>query len=616
MKIRRMSIIIAIVLLVVTTGCSTTPTTTTIQQEAFATQSNVVNNAETAVAASVTTTDLISGTHDDAGDYTWDASTEVQIVFSGNSVEVNKPAVTVEGSLVTITAEGNYRLSGSLADGQVVVDTSDSGSVRLILDGVDLTSSTSAPIFIDKAEKVIIVLAEESQNYLTDAVTYVYPNEDEDEPNAALFSDANLTITGTGSLTVNAKSNDGISSKDGLIIAGGDITVNAVDDGIRGKDYLVIKDGTLNVTAGGDGLKSDEDEDTTLGNIAILNGTFSIESDGDAIAAQTNLAISSGEFTLTAGGGNGTQLSTDASAKGIKGLATVSISGGTYVIDSADDAIHSNGGITIDGSNFEISSGDDAVHADQSLLINAGEINVLTSYEGLESTLITINGGTIHLVSSDDGINGSDGSGSQEAGIPAPGAGRQGPGGMNNDMSSSIVINGGYIYVDANGDGVDVNGSIEMNDGILLVNGPLSNGNGALDYNGEFTMNGGTLLAVGSAGMAMTPSADSTLNSLLVGLDQVQPAGILISLLDANGNALFTFAPSKEYQSVVYASASLESGSDYQLYFGGTVSGSQSDGLYTNATYTTGELVQSFTASQGTTQIGSTGGMGGGPRRR
>jgi hypothetical protein len=129
-------------------------------------------------------------------------------------------------------------------------------------------------------------------------------------------------------------------------------------------------------------------------------------------------------------------------------------------------------------------------------------------------------------------------------------------------------------------------------------------------------MNGGTLLAVGSAGMAMAPSADSNLNSLLAGLTQVQPAGTLISLLDANGDALFTFAPTKEFQSIVYASSALVSGSDYQLYIGGTVSGSQSDGFYTDATYTIGELVQSFTASQGTTQIGSTGGMGGGPKRR
>lgn len=616
MKKRRMIVLIAIVLLLIATGCSAGTTTTSVQQEALVTQANSVSTDSTTAATTVASADLINSTHDEVGDYTWDASSVIPVTLNGITVDGSPTGIDVEGSLVTITAAGTYQLSGSLTDGQVVVNTEDSGTVRLILDGVNLSSSTSAPIYIDKADKVLIVLSDGSQNVLTDPSTYHYPNVDEDEPNAALFSDANLTITGNGRLTVNANFNDGISSKDGLIIAGGDITVNAVDDGIRGKDYLVIKDGLINVTAGGDGLKSDEDEDASMGYIAILAGTFSIDSGGDAIAAQNAVTISSGEYKLNAGGGSTVMVGADASAKGVKGLASVSITGGTFHIDTSDDAIHSNGSVTITGGSFEVFSGDDAVHADQSLLINAGEINILASYEGLESTRITINGGTIHLVSSDDGINGSDGSSSQGAGMPASGAGRQGPGGMNNDTSSSIVINGGYIYVDANGDGVDVNGSIEMNDGFLLVNGPVSNGNGSLDYNSTFVMNGGTLLAVGSAGMAMAPSADSNLNSLLAGLTQVQPAGTLISLLDANGDALFTFAPTKEFQSIVYASSALVSGSDYQLYIGGTVSGSQSDGFYTDATYTIGELVQSFTASQGTTQIGSTGGMGGGPKRR
>ena len=190
------------------------------------------------------------------------------------------------------------------------------------------------------AEDAVIVLADNTANNVTDATSYVFPNAEEDEPNAAIFSNAGLTISGNGSLTVTGNANDAISSDDTLVITSGTITVNAVDDGLRGKDTLLIQGGTINVVATGDGLKSDNEDDATLGYVAIEGGVINVAAQGDAIAAQTDVLITGGEFNLSAGGGSGAQIAEDASAKGIKGLANVLIDNGTFVIDSADDAIH------------------------------------------------------------------------------------------------------------------------------------------------------------------------------------------------------------------------------------------------------------------------------------
>ena len=277
--------------------------------------------------------------------------------------------------------------------------------VRLILSGADLHSSTSAPILVNNAEKTIIVLADNTNNSVSDADSYVFANSETDEPNAAIFSTSDLTLSGSGSLTVNGNYNDGIASKDGLIIASGNITVNAVDDGIRGKDYLVIEDGEITVNAQGDGLKSDNEEDAAKGFVSIDHGVVNINSGGDAISAQTDVSINGGQFSLTSGGGSSNYVDETLSAKGIKGDVAVTIDAGTFTINAADDAIHSNGSVVLNGRTFTIKSGDDGMHADTSLEINNGEINITASYEGIESAVITIINGDIDITASDDGIN-------------------------------------------------------------------------------------------------------------------------------------------------------------------------------------------------------------------
>ena len=563
--------------------------------------------------------EITTYTHEASSDYTWEVNDEVAVVLNGVTASAESGAVQIDGSIVTISAGGTYRLSGNLTDGQVIVNSPDKEVVRLILDGVEIASSTSASIYIADAEKVIIILAEDSQNILTDGSAYVFANVEDEEPNAAIFSAADLTLYGNGELTVNANFNDGIASKDGLILASGIITINAADDGVRGKDYVVVKDGTISITATRDGLKADNDSDAALGYVEINNGEISITAGGDAVTAQTGVLINDGNLILASGGGSGAWLDETLSAKGIKGLTSVTINGGTFSINSADDSIHSNGKITINNGAFQLASADDGMHADTSLTINGGEITINQSYEGIESALITINDGNIHINASDDGINvasGVDGSGGMFGGRPGvqPGTDMFAAGG-----DYYLYINGGYVVVNADGDGLDANGGIVMTDGVVLVNGPTNNGNGALDYRSNFTISGGLIVAVGSSGMAQAASADSTQNSVLLNLDSAVQAGTVINIQDGAGNSVLSYQPARIYQSILFSSSALESGKNYTVNLGGVISGDLVDRLATtDGYYLGGSQYTSFTVSSAVTVLGAISGFGpggGGGRR-
>ncbi|MCU0520879.1 MAG: dockerin type 1, partial [Anaerolineae bacterium] len=180
-----------------------------------------------------------------------------------------------------------------------------------------------------------------------------------------------------------------------------------------------------------------------------------------------------------------------------------------------------------------------------------------------------------------------------------------------------LHLNGGYVYVEAEGDGIDANSPIDMTGGTVIVNGPTEEMNGALDYLGELKVTGGLLIAVGSAGMAQAPSTSSTQNSVLMVFPAIQPAGTLVAIEGSNGEDVITFLPTKSYQSVVVSSPVLQKGATYTVYTGGTVTGSETDGLYDSGTYTAGTPATDFTVASVTTTAGSfSGGFGGGPGGR
>lgn len=551
-------------------------------------------------------------THVNAEDFVWDNADVTAITLNDDDISITGEGATVTDRSVIITAAGNYSISGTLTDGQITVDTEDEGLVRLILNGVNISSASSAPINIINAKETLIVLADDTKNVLTDASVYVFATPEEDEPNAAVFSNGDLTIAGNGELTVNGNYNDAISTDDGLVITSGTLNINALDDGIRGKDYLVIEAGTLNVNAGGDGLKSDNEDDTSTGVVSVVAGTLNVNAGGDAITAQTSVLISGGTLTLVSGGGSTAFIDETLSAKGIKAAGTVQIDGGMVTINAADDALHANGTITINGGTFTLASGDDGVHADATLTINGGDIRISDSYEGLESAIITINGGNISLVASDDGVNvagGTDGSGMMA---------RPGRGGGNPDQfaptattSYYLYINGGYLVVDAAGDGLDANGAIEMSGGVVIVNGPTESMNGALDYDAWFNMSGGWLVTAGSAGMVQAPSVSSTQVSLLLNFDTVQAPQTLVHIQSSDGTPVLTFAPSKSYQSITFSSAELTTGASYEVLLGGTSDSAVTDGVYQGGTVSGGTLYTTFTVTDTVTMLGTMGGMGG-----
>jgi hypothetical protein len=538
--------------------------------------------------------------HEDAADYVWDSSDVIDIELNGDSITVSATGVaTVDGSTVTITSAANYRITGTLNNGQVIVDTDDKETIRLILNGIDITCPNSAPIYIKNAKKVILVLQEGTENYVADGTSYILEAET-DEPNAAVFSKSDLTIYGDGTLNVDANYNDGIASKDGLIIKSGIITVNSVDDGIRGKDYVIVKGGEVTVNADGDGLKSDNDADDAVGYVSVEAGVINVVSDGDAIQAVTDVTVTGGKFSLTSGGGSNGYVYSGTSAKGIKANVSVTINGGTFTIDSADDAVHSNDEITVNGGSFVISTGDDGFHADTSLEVNGGTIDITESYEGIESATITINGGDIHITSSDDGINtvgGNDGSGMEQ------GPGRPGQDGFTESGNYNLYINGGYIFIDSYGDGIDANGAVTMTDGYVIINGPTQNMNGALDHV-SFKITGGVLLAVGSSGMAQAPSTSSTQYSVMVNFNSPISAGTIINIQTSTGTVVFSFESTKQYQSVVFSSSALTKGTTYDVYVGGSASGTSQDGLYIGGTYTPGTKCATFTISSIVTRLG------------
>ena len=551
------------------------------------------------------------------------------INFNDSEIIVEGSGATVSGQTVEITSGGTYYLSGTLNGGQVIINSLDEENVYLVLNGVNLTSKTSAPIYVKSAKNTIIELAEGTQNIITDSDSYVLEDPSSDEPNAAIFSKDDLKIKGTGSLTVNANYHHGIVSKDDLEIKNGVITVNATADGIKGKDSVVIEGGTLTIVAGGDGIQASNTTDTTKGYVTIEDGIIDITATLDGIQAETDFVINNGTLTLHTGGGSensstktstnegmwgnwgqpststdSTTTETSSSAKGLKAGNSITLNEGVITIDSSDDAIHSNNIITVNGGDYTVSSGDDGVHADSILEVNGGSINIIQSYEGLESTTITINDGTIYVVASDDGVNAAGGNdGSSLSGRP----------GQNQFSAStgSIEINGGYLYVDATGDGLDANGSITLSNGFVIVNGPTDGGNGALDYDASFNITGGTLIAAGSSQMAQTPSTSSTQPILNINTSSLN-AGELINVTDSNGTNILTFAPTKTVQSIIISTPDLKLNSTYTISSGGSSTGSELDGIYEGGTYSNGTELGTMTLSSVITSLGQSGGINGG----
>ncbi|SDT57326.1 protein of unknown function [Pseudarthrobacter equi] len=369
-------------------GCSvagTSPTGITGTSSTGSSSSASSSSAGTTTAVSLDT--LAQDTHFDGDDLIWDAASEVAVTLADGASAVasgSSSGVSVNGDTVTISAAGTYRLSGSLTDGRIVVAAGEEDTVRIILDGATLANSTGSPFVVESADEAIVYLADGTNNSISDAATY--SDQGTDAPNAALYSKADLTVAGPGTLAVDGNYNDGISSKDGLVLAGGTVTVDAADDGIVGKDYAVLLDGAYQVTAADDGFKSDNDTDEGRGWVLINGGTLTVSAGDDGVKAFNTLTIAAGDTTVKE------------SEEGLEAQHIV-VSGGTANITSNDDGVNASGGSSTasSGTGAGGGMGGGSMEAgDYTVDISGGLLTINAQGDGLDSNgNATISGGTV-----------------------------------------------------------------------------------------------------------------------------------------------------------------------------------------------------------------------------
>lgn len=519
-------------------------------------------------------------------------------VFTDSGVTVTGEGIKVSGTTVTVTAEGTYILSGDCKNGAIVVNAPKDHKIQLVLNGLNLTAKSGAPLHVSQADKVFVTLADGSVNTLSDTGASSDTSVD-----GAIFSKEDLTINGNGALTVNGNYKHGIISKDDLVITGGTITVNAASTGMDGKDCVKITGGNITVNAKKNGIRSTNEEDAALGYVWIGGGTVTVEAGSDGLEAISYLKLDEGNITVQTGGGSSRKLSANASsAKGLKCDGDILVSGGTFSLDTADDAIHASGNIYLQGGTLSVQTGDDAIHADAALEISGSITNITKSYEGLEATDIRITGGVTAVMASEDGINAAGGNDNNSPWPTRPGDDRFA------GSTATIEISGGYLFINASGDGIDSNGTIAISDGTVLISGPTNNGNGALDYAGQCSVTGGVLIACGAAGMAQNVS-DGTQGALMTNTT-AQPAGTTIALCDGDGVAIVAFTSPKTFNNVVISAPGILEGETYTLV-SCTVEDTDDFGLAQNVPVTPKKDLAEIKMTS--LIYGVRGGMGGGP---
>lgn len=560
------------------------------QKSATSSSSNQIIQSENITQVS---TDLseVFGDYQEADFQTdYDEETATKITFADTAKIEGEGAESVD-NIVSITQGGTYILSGNTTKGQLKVRVSKEETVHLIFAGVTLSNDFGPAVWIEEADQVTATLATDTVNTFTDASAYQNQTPESTE-DAAFYSQADLTINGNGTLAITGNYQNGLVSKDDLVLISGTYQIEAVNDAIKGKDMVSIYAGDYTLTTqAGDGIKANNASDADKGYVAIDGGRFTIQAGRDGIQAETSLKIQEATLAVTtASGADSTDLIADESYKGLKASTQILITSGDFTVNSADDSLHTNGDIEITNGTFSLASGDDGIHADQTLTLAGGTIAITQSYEGLEGTSIQLLGSDVSIVASDDGVNASDGSSTTTQGTPGASAGF-------GEINENLVINitAGRVVVDAQGDGIDSNGNITMSGGTLIVNGTTASGNGTLDYDGTFDLTGGMLIAVGSSEMAQTVSESSSQGTVSFYLDQKQSANQTLSLFDASNELLLAFTPIREYQFVVISTPDLVVGQSYALHLGGTVTGKAQNGLVTDGSVTDSQLTTTFT---------------------
>ena len=486
-----------------------------------------------------------------------------------------------EENILTIEKEGTYALTGSLQGALVVKGNAEKIVIILHNSSIETLDTQNIPAitFEKHSGERILSVYQDTINKLSDSI-----GDDENGDGAIIQAKkSSLTINGSGTLELTSKGVEttAIKVKKDLAIYSSTININTSDHGIKSGELLSVHSANLNITASGDGMKTDVEAESTeegdeytsnpyAGYIYIENSNITINAGDDGISANSLLKINNTEnHLINVITNNGapqriTEASSDsANGKAIKvdGITLVVdevetelpskcennyalyILGGKFIINSNSDAISSKGNLIIDNGTFDISTGDDGIHAEYITKINNGNILINKCYEGIEGASVEIYNGTINLTSTDDGINAA-----------------------NADLVNhpyNIYIGGGNITVNAGGDGVDSNGTIEFAGGTTIIYGPTSGANGSLDADRGILVNGGVLVAVGPMGMIETPASNS--KQCCVCYSTSGSANSQLVIKDDKGNVLFETTSPKSYQSVVVSLPEFVIGSTYSI---------------------------------------------------
>lgn len=580
------------------TGCSTTSNAlasgTTAADSSVGTTATTSSATATDTAASNSSfsTNVKSGekldvdTHYSEQDLSWDTSSETAIDLSNPTAT---DGVTVEDGTLTITKAGTYKLSGEY-QGQIKVETADSDAVRLVLDNANITNSSGAALNVVNADEVILYSASGTTNTISDGADYTATGED--DPDAVVYSKADLTIAGEGTLKVNGNHEDGIHTSDGLVIASGTLEVNAANTGIKGKDYVDILGGTINVTAQQDGIKSTNDTDEGQGWTRLSNGTVTVNAGDDGFKASRVVEISGGSLTV------------EQSDEGIE-AQYINVSGGDVNVTSADDGM--NASLKTSDSESTDSSANTSDTANQQQnnqqqgSIPGGQQSGTSGTAQQQNN--TQNQGNQNMGqppampggNAQDGTsqNGTTGTGQQGMGQPPQGGMPGGGGGTFEVVDAAINVSGGHVTVNAEGDGIDSNGVTTLSGGTLIVNGPSQGGNAALDTNGDLLLNGATVLSGSTADMFEAPSTNSTSGYLKLTNSSGFEQGSTVQVADSSGKVVANYKVTKSnVQLVLVSSSSIVKGQSYTVYTTTSAVDSNAASLASGAT----EL-GSFTAS-------------------
>lgn len=479
--------------------------------------------------------------------------------------------IDVSDGDVSITDEGTYILSGDMKTGKVVVNAPNK-KVQIVLAGCSIISEDSCPFIIEEADKVFLTLADGSVNTVADAASYDETIGDS-TVDGAIFSKADLTINGSGTLEVTGTYKHGIVSKDDITITGGNINVTSVKSGIVGKDCVQIGGGKINVSAGTHAISSTNEEDKSRGYVYIYSGDISLDAGKKGIKAMSGLIIDGGSIHV------------DRSYEGLES-AIIKINGGNIDIVSSDDGINASNMYSEGNEQFEGDKDWKNDKPDAERNMPDGDVE-MTKGGGTDGNVNVTDGskadGYVNMTD-ENGVDGDkkmrkgnrpdrDGNMPEDGRMDENGNMHKGgrPGGdgsMSGDGAPcELTINGGTITIDASGDGIDSNGTLNMNGGQVYVSGPSSHGNCAIDYNSEAVITGGTIIAAGSSGMAQNFGQSSTQASMMV-MTGSQKKDSTIKVTDSSGNEIISWQSPKEYDCVVISSPNLDVGSEYVIQAG------------------------------------------------